>query len=133
MTIGGFIKLLEGLRPKQKETDLEPRGRYVRFDFGYAVATELDSYRGSYEELALGFDGRYSAEGLKTVGALLDHCRAAIGKTYVGWKGGDFLMREGSELHVANSGCTSDTEIIGVRDDGYFVDIVTHSPPPAPF
>jgi len=117
MTLGKLILLLSEM----------PQDDHVAFDFGYATPTTVDSYRGYYDELALGFDGSYGAS--LTVGALLKDLNAAVGKTFTGWKGGDYQMHEDTPVHVANPGNTSDTEIIHVRKGGYFVLLETVSEP----
>jgi hypothetical protein len=74
--------------------------------------TVFDSYRGYYEDLALG----YSNKGeYPTVGKLLEHAEACLGKDFTGWKGGEYTAREDSTLWVANSGETGSTAIVGVE------------------
>lgn len=106
------------------ELEKLPRLANIEFDFGSANVTVLDSYRGYYDQLALGYDGTYGGK-LMTVGELLDDCTAALGKSFTGWKGGDYTMDAKTSVFVANSGCTSDTYIVGFRkkfDDWYVVD-----------
>jgi hypothetical protein len=78
----------------------------VRFDFGSAIFTGLSSWRGSYSELATNysFNGYGDIKGYKkelsstfepkplTVNKFLVMLKEAVGKTYQGWKGGDFVM-----------------------------------------
>ena len=58
----------------------------------------------TYPELAIGFDGAIhdrdesTAREDITVAALLEILRGAVGKTFEGWKGGDFLMSEKTPL-----------------------------------
>lgn len=60
------------------------------------------SWRGSYDELAF-----EPAENV-TVGEMLRDARAAIDATYSGYKGGEFTMREWTEVHVSNYGSSHD-------------------------
>lgn len=100
----------------------------VQFDFCYTAPTTLDSYRGCYDHLALGwtdaktpsFDGTY----WPTVAALLDVLRSGVGATYEGWKGGHYMMHRSTPLWVANPGQTGSTGIIGVHD-AYSIVLVT--------
>lgn len=60
------------------------------------------SYRGYYEDLA--FEPTTSV----TVGHMLNCAKAALGKTYCGWKGGEFLMHEYTTVWIAERGCTGE-------------------------
>lgn len=102
----------------------------ICFDFGTAIPTKLDSYRGYYDELALG----YKLSGYDNDSGHFDECKAdeflkhlksAIGKEYTGWKGGDYIMNENTPLWVANPGNCGDTIIVGVLDKGYTFIILT--------
>lgn len=53
----------------------------------------------------LGFEPRRNV----TVAEMLDEARAALGRSYPGWKGGGFLMHEFVECHIAENGrCSAD-------------------------
>lgn len=54
------------------------------------------SYRGYYEQLA--FETRRDV----TVGSMLDAARSALGSVYQGWKGGDYLMHEGTPVNLVS-------------------------------
>lgn len=114
LTLGQLIDELKEL----------PTAANIEFDFGSANVTTLDSYRGYYDSLALGYDGAYGSK-LKTVGELLEDCEQAIGKVYEGWKGGDYCMDRDTNVFVANRGCTSKTSIKSIRqkyDDWYVIE-----------
>lgn len=110
MTLGMLIKSLE----------VEDATARVQFDFCNFVPGKLDSYRGYYSDLALS----YSQDGRATVGDLLEECRQAVGKVYVGWKGGDYTMDENTPVWVAEPGTSSGTAITEVRG-GWPVVLVT--------
>ncbi len=55
MTLGELIAKLEPIAEKQKGKDTEAT---VRFDFEYAFPTAFSSWRGSYYELAINFQGK---------------------------------------------------------------------------
>jgi hypothetical protein len=102
----------------------------VCFDFGSAVPTSLDSWRGSYNELALGYKlSGYdnNAEHFSTITAkgLLAELKSAIGKTYTGWKGGEFTMNERTPVWVSHPGNASNTAIVGVLNEGWRLVILT--------
>lgn len=93
----------------------------VRFDFGGFVPDGLDSYRGYYNQLALGF----CEDKEVTVAELLLEARATLGKSFSGYKGGDYVMDHGTSLWVSNYGQAHDTAIVGVTDCGWHVVINT--------
>jgi len=111
----------------------EQEPKLVYYDFGTAIPTDLDSWRGSYDELALG----YRLTGYDVNSSNGDHhkeCKAedllknlesAIGKTFTGWKGGEFIMNENTPVWVDNPGNTSDTAIVNVFDDGWRIILIT--------
>lgn len=59
------------------------------------------SYRGYYEELAL---ERSNQNG--TVGELIQLLESCIGKTYTGYKGGEYIMKPESIVNVSDYGTT---------------------------
>lgn len=101
MTLGAFIKALEAC----------PQDAGVSFDFGGCYPTEFASYRGSYEQLALGFDDKIVRP---TVANLLARAKESLGKTFEGYKGGDYTMLEYTPLWVSNYGRSSGTAITAV-------------------
>jgi hypothetical protein len=87
-----------------------PENLSVTFDFGRLVPTELDSYRGYYDHLALGF----AEESRISCGELLARLNAAVGTTFGGWKGGEYTMYEDTPVWAANPGRSTDTAIVDV-------------------
>lgn len=88
MTLGGLIAELEKL----------PARRRIRLG-------SLGSYRGFYEDLA--FEPLHEDEDMPTVGEVLADCRAAIGKAFEGYKGGNYMAGERTPLWVSPWGDTS--------------------------
>jgi hypothetical protein len=126
LSLGELIKEIE--RCEIFKDDKTPKE--VDFDFGSAVPTKLDSWRGSYSELALGYKlSGYDndAEHFASCKAdeLLKELKDAIGKEYTGWKGGDYIMDENTPIWVANPGNGGETGIVGVIDRGYKLVILT--------
>lgn len=64
------------------------------------------SYRGHYDELA------FEPASNVTVSAMLADARSALGTTYEGYKGGDYLMDEFTDCWIAEYG-NGDGETIG--------------------
>lgn len=61
------------------------------------------SYRGYYDELA------FSLGDDVTVGEMLAVARSCVGKTFRGWKGGDFKMTEDTDCWIAEDGCSGES------------------------
>lgn len=78
---------------------LEQRDPTIAVPLGFH---EPHSYRGYYEQLAF--------EPLEntTVGAMLACAREALGKTYEGYKGGEFEMMAYTTVNLAEYGCTGE-------------------------
>lgn len=127
LTLGQIIEKLEkcGLTHGDKN---EPK--QVDYDFGTAVPTSLDSWRGIYSELALGYrlsgydnDDDHFAHA--TAENLLSELKSAIGKEFEGWKGGEFTMDENTPVWVANAGNSGNTGIVDVIDCGWRIILMT--------
>ena len=108
-----------------------PAEQWVIFDFGRLIPRKLASYRGYYAELALGYDDDWygreprHGEGHVTVRALLIELRSAIGKTFTGWKGGDYVMNERTPVWAANTGESPSTAIVGLAGCNYATVLAT--------
>lgn len=74
-----------------------PQDKIVRWGFD-----NPHSWRGIYAELAF-----EPAENV-TIGSMLACAKEALGKTYQGYKGGDFTMGEYTEVHFAYVGSSDD-------------------------
>lgn len=98
MTLGEVIDAL------RQAGDTEP-GR-VEFSFPRMVPTDIDSYRGSYDMPALGWEiDAYNKEGLRvTPHSLAYRLEQSIGHRYCGWKGGTYTYNRDDILCVDNSG-----------------------------
>lgn len=115
-------ELIDRLSLIQPDHDGEPK--LVRYVMPYLYPTTLASFRGYYEDLALGIDGSidYCSSGQPpTVDVLLRELRESLGKSFTGWKGGRYLADRNSGLWVANPGNAGDAVITGITDRGYYV------------
>ena len=106
LKLGQIIKLLEG----------QPKENTVRFDFCGFVPSGVSSYRGYYEDLAIEFEEKYP---FPTVAEILTMLKDCIGKTFTGYKGGEYTMDENSQVWVANYSNTSNTVITGIISGEY--------------
>lgn len=123
MSLGDLISKLEDIyEHSDVMTERYNHEPTVNFDFEYLFPVGIDSWRGSYDELAIGFatDGNPM-----TVGEFLNMLKDTVGKTLSGYKGGDFLMDEETPLWVANPGNAGDTQIVGVVDNEHSATLQT--------
>ena len=120
LSLGAIIKKVLPIAERKEGEDPT-----VRFDFGNLFPTYIDSWRGSYNELALNYTEDYSKEKPKTITEFLMMLKEAIGKTYTGYKGGEYVMDENTPVWVANYGQSGDTAVIDIIDEDYEVIIIT--------
>ena len=125
LTLKELIKLTENCGLLKE--DGEPKTVY--FEFGTAIPTELDSWRGSYDLLSLNYKmtGRDDYDGKQEMKAneFIDMCKAAIGQTFTGYKGGEFTMSEHTAVWVDNHGNYTQTGLIGVSGDNWNIYLKT--------
>jgi len=119
LTLGEIISKCQAIEANLGAEDK----RIVSFDFANMVPTNIDSWRGSYAELALSFNSDEEGETIK-VGAFINMLESAVGKTFTGYKGGDFTMSRHTPVWVANYGKSGSTAIIDVIDDGYWAAVL---------
>lgn len=121
VSLGELIAKLEGIAEAHKISRVEKAEAEVYFDFEYLHPTGISSWRGSYSELALEFDG----SKVYKLSEFIELLKSCIGKTFVGYKGGDFVMGKTTPVWVANYGNSGETGILGVKDNGYKVTLET--------
>lgn len=99
-----------------------PLDQEVVFDFCRVQPGRLISWRGVYAMLALtpNFDAfKYDNPRYQnpiTVRELLEELRKAIGATFTGYKGGEFVMDESTFMWVDGMGESTNTAIVGIED-----------------
>lgn len=98
LTLGGLIAALE----------IENPALPIVLDNGMEPG-DFDSYRGYYSDLSI----EPGANPI-TVGEMLTKAKAALGATFTGYKGGDFVMGEGTPLWASEYGCASGIAVTGV-------------------
>lgn len=114
LTLGDLIDALKSVKDKKAS---------VRFDFGYMKPKQIESWRGSYDELAINYSE--DDDDSEKVSHFISRLNQCIGKTFVGYKGGDFVMKKNTPVWVANHGQAANTAIFGIKDFGYQVIIET--------
>ncbi len=72
-----------------------PQDKVCKYGFG-----EADSYRGFYERIA------FEPKSFVTVGQMLTEAKKAVGVTFNGYKGGEYVMDGETLVHIAPYGCT---------------------------
>ena len=102
LTLGALIDTLSNLSPENT----------VSFYDGTFPGDEI-SYRGYYCDLAF----EPTSES-KTVGQLLQQCQKALGATYEGYKGGDYVMNEKTPLWKDSYGQCENIGIIAIVPNG---------------
>lgn len=117
LTLGELILKLEPIVEKQDEDEAT-----VRFDFEYLYPNDVDSWRGSYSELALNFTT--GGQEMKVSG-FLKMLKDCIGKEFTGYKGGEFTMNKHTPIWVANYGNSGNTAVIDVVDNDYCIILIT--------
>ena len=122
LTLGELILKLEAIPKTWKDHEGKDNEKTVRFNFEYLHPTALSSWRGSYREIAIEFSEKGYAPKLSE---FISWLKEAIGKTYEGYKGGDFVMGKNTPVWVANYGHSGDTGIVDVRFDEYDVVLLT--------
>lgn len=115
MTLGELITAL-----KRKDPE-----RPVYFDFVHFQPKGIHSYRGYYDQLAIGYNNEAGYN--MRVSELLPLLRDALGATFQGYKGGDYVMSENTPVWVANYNEAGSTAIVDVVDQGWRILLETAS------
>ena len=123
LTLGEMILKIEPLLSKQK--DIKKKYKHeatVVYDFEYLFPKTIDSWRGSYVELALDFNSEGEPMSITEFYNML---KDTIGKEFTGYKGGEFVMGKNTPVWVANYGNSGNTAVIDIVDDEYKIIIIT--------
>ena len=112
MNLGEFIVALSALDNASLLPVICEDGRFLG---------DFESYRGYYDQIAL----RPSAQAV-SAGLLLTRAKTAVGATFEGYKGGDFVMSEDTRLWVSEHGCCESLRpmAVEVRDGAVIVEVV---------
>ena len=85
------------------------------FDFGNFAPIKVSSWRGAYRELAIEYvPTDFFDEALYTGRFLKEHLEPAVGKVFIGYKGGEYTMTKSTPVWVANWGASDNTGVVGV-------------------
>jgi hypothetical protein len=99
MTLGKMIAVLENMPPETTVAGL----------------FRPHSYRGYYSDIAF-----ENSALMRTVSELLQDCRDSMGRVFIGWKGGEFLMGENTPVWVAERGCCGN-KLLNILADGTII------------
>lgn len=114
LTIREMVEELKKVKDQESE---------VFIDFAWFRPVDVGSWRGSYNELAIRYETL--SDKAMTVKKLVEVLEGAIGKSYPGWKGGEFEMHGDTPVWVDNAGDGSMTGVVGIKDLGYRILIET--------
>lgn len=117
LTLGELILKLEPIAEKQGKDQAR-----VRYDFEYLFPNDIDSWRGSYDELALNFTSEGDEMKVSDFLKMLKEC---VGKTFFGYKGGEFTMNKHTPIWVANYRNAGNTAVIDVVDNDWCIILIT--------
>lgn len=99
----------------------QPADNYIFFSFGAFVPVRVGAYRGVYSDLAV----EYDMNSNPTVHQFKYMLEKALGQTFEGYKGGEFVITEDTPVWAANYGRSPQCGIIGLTTDGAFTYIET--------
>lgn len=102
-------KLISELKTRKQDS-------HVTFDFCGVTPGELTSYRGYYRMLAIEPDFECNPVKVKD---FITKLKSAINKTFIGYKGGEFVMDKDTWMWVAQYGRSDGTAIFGVEGDEF--------------
>jgi hypothetical protein len=107
MTLGDLIDALTNCDAK-----------YVRIASPVRLTpASLSSYRGYYEDLAIEYEEGDRARTAIGRADFLRMLKEAVGATFTGYKGGEFMMGRDTLLWVSNYGECSSCRVVGVEVD----------------
>ena len=119
LTLGELIEKLEQVARRSVDIiDKYGHEPYVMFDFCGMRPGAIGSYRGFFSRLAIGYSEDVP---MVAVSDFLQQLKSAVGKTYEGYKGGQYRMGLDTPLWVANYGRCTETILCGVTDLEYAV------------
>ena len=124
LSLGDLIALLEATEQK----DIGGNFKTVWLDVPDMMPSSIASYRGSYDELAIGFtELRFDGEANKfaRVDNFIKTLKGAIGETFEGYKGGSNRMSSTTPLWVAQWGSSSSIAPYAVLDGSYYITILS--------
>lgn len=98
MTLGKMIAALEKMPSDSEVINL----------------TRPHSYRGYYCGLAFEL-----GEGKRQADDMLAECKAAKGKVFEGYKGGDYIMKESTPVWIAEYGCCG-VKLMAIHEGGKY-------------
>lgn len=119
MNLGQFTDQLQALRNERSPKATAEQSQHVRVvsPSRWFLSGELLSYRGYYDQLALGFTT--DQDQAASVEDILKKCKEADGSIFQGYKGGDYVMTRETNLWLSNYGTCSSCRIVGVANGSW--------------
>lgn len=102
MTLGNAIKLLASFDQESE----------IIFDYGQYPGSAY-SYRGYYSDLSI-----EPSHEKKIIKDFFDTLKESVGKTFIGYKGGEFIMKDDTPLWTAEYGTTGKAIMDFIDIDG---------------
>ena len=99
-------------------------GAPVYFDFGGCVPTTVHSWRGSYDEPALGWEPPNGVD-MTVIELIVELEKCTDGHEYTGYKGGEYAYNRHNTLHIDNYGRYTNTELVTVEVNSWCVYLIT--------
>jgi hypothetical protein len=117
LTLGEMIRKAKEL----KSIVYHIESALVYYDFCFNYPSRLMSWRGIYDELAM--DHNYNDDNpfhfVPTLNEFITLLESAVGKTFTGYKGGNYVMSLNTPVWVANSGEAGSTFVSDIIDGRY--------------
>jgi hypothetical protein len=123
LSLGSLISKLEAVLSEYPES----YAHQVRYDFCDAYPTDIASWRGIYAELALNHIAASEVSNVVQFNLVgfIDFLKQTKGKTFEGYKGGEFTMGKDTPIWVANRRYTGNTAVVGVINTGFSIVLET--------
>ena len=107
-TLGELIDALESLGGVDDDCD-------IFLDFGPTPMC-LGSWRGSYDELSLEWTQEWKWEERMQFPKFLQELKSAVGRTFTGYKGGDYRMDRDTPVWVSRYGDATSCAVCGIEN-----------------
>lgn len=125
LTLGQLIDKIRLIIYNDLANNSSKHEAIVKYNFGGMFPNNIDSWRGSYDELALNFVDFYESEDRLTAAKFIELLEASVGKTFGGYKGGEFVMSRDTPIWMANHGHDGNTAVIDVLYRSPYIIFVT--------
>lgn len=124
LTLGQLINKLEKCTFEWKYSDEKTeRQKGIFFDFCNFKPSDVGSWRGSYDELFIGYSEDKTT--FKSAKEFLETLKYSEGSEFTGYKGGEFLMTRETPVWVADYRVDHMTGVVDILEFEHFIIIET--------